>query len=98
MDSNRNSKPRRLSARKISDAWKRFHASPDGRAAIADYLVTCNVYNPIDSSDPIECHRMEGERRAALRIVSLLSLRHGDFVSAAQEDTEIAIQMSDFHA
>lgn len=70
-----------------------FYASDDGRAAIADFLTTCNVYHPIDSTDPVECHRLEGERRAALRLLALLSLRPSDFVPMAQQDTDILDRM-----
>lgn len=90
---------RRRISKKISSAWQRFYESDDGRAAIADFLTTCNVYSPIEERDPIEAHRLEGERRAALRLVHLLSLRPSDFVQTAQQDTDVLdLMMRDYGA
>lgn len=76
-------------ARIASEAWKKFDQTPDGRVALAELFVWCNVYSPIESTDPVEMARLVGERNAALRIVHLLGLKPQDFVTRATDDTDI---------
>jgi hypothetical protein len=92
-----NSRPsRRRSDLTIGDAWKKFYHSPEGRAALADFFVFCNVYSPINESDPIRLAMAEGERRAALRIIELMALRPQDIVQQAEEDTNVLDRMMRF--
>lgn len=72
-----------------SEAWKKFDQTPDGRVALAEYFIWCNIYSPIESNDPVELARLVGERNAALRIVQLLGLKPQDFVPRATEDTDL---------
>lgn len=88
------SSPRRSSSRlKVAQAWRRFHETPDGRAALAELAAYASVYSPIETTDPIEAQRMEGERRLALRIIGMLSLRPGDLVQTVVDDTDLLSRM-----
>lgn len=77
----------------IADTWKAFYGSPEGRAAIADLMVWCNVYTPIEESDPIVIARATGERNVALRIAQLIGLQPAAFPSNAWEDADILDRM-----
>ena len=71
------------------EAWRGFALLPEGQQALAEYFTFCNVYNPIESNDPIEMARLNGERNAALRILTLMGLKPGDFIQHAQDDTDL---------
>lgn len=74
-------------------AWRDFYATPEGRAALADLMVWCNVYSPIETNDPIEMARLNGERNVVLRIAALMGSKPADFLTHAQEDTDILDRM-----
>ncbi len=73
----------------VADAWKRFHQTPEGRLAIADLMVWCNVYHDTGTTDPIQLAREAGERGVAQRVAQLIGLKPEVFPQAAWEDTDI---------
>jgi hypothetical protein len=75
------------------EAWRAFAQTPDGSVALAELMVWCNVYSPIETSDPIELARLNGERNVAMRIVQLMGSKPGDFLQTAQDDTDILDRM-----
>lgn len=77
----------------IGITWRNFYETTDGRAAIAELAVWCNVYTPIESNDPIEMARMNGERNAYLHIVTLMGLKPESFMQNAERDTDILDRM-----
>lgn len=61
--------------------------------ALADLMVWCNVYSPIETNDPIELARLNGERNVVMRIAQLMGTKPGDFLANAQDDTDILDRM-----
>lgn len=78
-----------------SEAWKTFDQTPNGRVALAEYFIWCNIYSPIESNDPVEMARLVGERNAALRIVQLIGLKPEDFVQRATDDTDLLTRITE---
>lgn len=74
-------------------AWKAFSQTEGGKAAIADLMVWCNVYSPIEATDPIQLAMMTGERNVAMRIVYLMGLRPDEFITQANDDTDFLDRM-----
>jgi hypothetical protein len=77
----------------VSDAWKQFYQTPDGRIAIAQLLLASGVYVPIETSDPLEMARLNGERNVALRIVQMIGLKPEEFPTQAVEDEDIIARL-----
>lgn len=82
---------------RVAEAWKRFHSSDDGREAIAELMVWCNLYQPCISNDVIELAREQGERNVALRIVQMIGLKPAEAPVDAWEDSEILDRMIGGH-
>jgi hypothetical protein len=73
---------------RIADAWRTIANTEDGALVIADLMVWCNVYAPIESNDPIEMARLVGENNVVKRIAGFLGYRPQDFAPKADEDLE----------
>lgn len=84
---------RRRADAAIADAWKGFYATPEGRAAIAELMVWCNLYQPCVSNDVMEMAREQGERNVALRIVQMIGLKPAEAPVDAWEDADILDRM-----
>lgn len=92
------SKPRNYTAKTraaISEAWKRLAHTSDGQLIIADLMVWCNAYSPIETSDPIEMARLVGENNVAKYIAGHLGYRPQDFAPQADEDLELLNRMTE---
>jgi hypothetical protein len=76
----------------LSTVWKDFYHGP-GRAAIAELMVWCNVYSSIETNDPIELAKAEGERAVALRIAQLIGLRPEHFPTQSWDDADTLDRM-----
>ena len=86
--------PQRLKAQTaVAEAWKGFYATPEGRVAIAELMVWCNLYQPCISNDVMEMAREQGERNVALRIVQMIGLKPAEAPVDAWEDSEILDRM-----
>jgi len=70
----------------LAQAWKDFHATPEGRMAIAALFAEFHIYSPIVAGDAIGLATMNGERNVALRIARLLALRPEQFSETVTED------------
>jgi len=81
--------PRAKAENEVADAWRGFYATPHGRAAIAELMIWCNVYNDSGTTDPVQMAREAGERSVAQRIARLIGLRPGDYPSEARDHTDI---------
>jgi hypothetical protein len=77
----------------VGQAWRDFHATAEGRAALADLMVWCNAYSPIETNDPIEMARLTGERNVVMRIAALMGTKPSEFLQQAQDDTDILDRM-----
>lgn len=81
--------PRAKADTAIADAWKGFYQTPHGRAAIADLMVWCNVYNDTGTTDPIQLAREAGEASVAKRIAGLIGLKPEAYPQQAWDDADI---------
>lgn len=84
-------KPRKVE-QDIAQAWQDWYHG-HGRAAIADLMVWCNVYSAIETNDPLELAKAEGERRVALRIAHMIGLKPDLFPTQSWDDTDILDRM-----
>jgi hypothetical protein len=73
----------------LSEAWKAFYATPEGRMAIANLFAEFHIYSPIVARDAIEIATANGERNVALRIAQLLALKPQRFAETATEDIDL---------
>jgi hypothetical protein len=76
-------------SKKLAEYYRDVQATEAGQHVFADLLMAGNVYSITDTTDPIELARCEGERRLALRIVQMLSLKPSDFVTEANEAADL---------
>lgn len=77
----------------LGEAWRGFNQTTEGKAALADLMVWCNAYSPIETNDPIEMARLTGERNVVMRIAHLMGTKPGDFLDRADEDTDYLERM-----
>jgi hypothetical protein len=73
---------------RLGETWRNFAATSEGKAALADLMVWCNAYTPIETNDPIEMARLTGERNVVMRIATLMGRKPGDYLADAQDDTD----------
>jgi hypothetical protein len=78
---------------RLADAWKTIANTPEGALVIADLMVWCHAYTPIETNDPIEMARLVGENNVVKRIAGHLGYRPEDFAPKADEDTELLNRM-----
>jgi len=77
----------------VAQAWQNFYATPDGRAAIAELMIWCNMYADTGSIDPIQLAREAGERSVAQLVIKLLGLRPEMIVQTAWDDSDLLDRM-----
>jgi hypothetical protein len=78
---------------RISDAWKSIANTAEGQLVLADLMVWCNAYAPIESNDPIEMARHVGENNVVKRVAGFLGYRPEEFAVKADEDIELLNRM-----
>ncbi len=64
-----------------------FLATPQGRRVLADIMAAARVFAPVDSNDPYEIARRNGERNIACRVATYCAYHPADFVERAIETT-----------
>lgn len=84
---------RRSSTEQLALDYKRTFSSPEGQRVLADLMVWCNVYHPIDETDPIKLAQANGERNVALRIVGYMGMTPETFAKDAERVVRTAEQM-----
>ena len=80
---------RALAQARVADAWKSFYATPEGRAAIAELMIWCNVYQECTETDMVEIMRQQGEKNVAVRIIKMIGLTPAEAPVDAWEDEDI---------
>lgn len=73
----------------VAQAWQAFYATPEGRAAVAELMVWCNLYTDTGTTDPIQLAREAGERSVAQRVIRLLGLKPELAPQRAWEDADL---------
>lgn len=76
---------------KLAAAYRTVFNSPEGKAVLADLLVTCCVLDPARGTEPgqpVDPNRIvlnEGARAVGLRITKMLGIKPAQFVERARE-------------
>jgi hypothetical protein len=78
---------------RIAEAWKAIANTSDGQLVIADLMVWCNAYQPIESNDPIEMARHVGENNVVKRVAGFLGYKPETFAQQAEDDTDFLNRM-----
>lgn len=77
----------------VAQAWQAFYQTPEGRAAIGELMIWCNLYSDTGTIDPIQLAREAGERSVAQRIIKLLGLKPELAPQVAWDDSDILDRM-----
>ena len=79
----------------LADDWKWIADTPQGRRIIADLMVWGNVYNPIDSDNPVALALAVGENNFAKRVAYFLGYRAQpeQMPRRAEDDMDLLFKM-----
>jgi hypothetical protein len=75
--------------RQLAEDWQAIAQTPAGRRVIADLMAWGWVFQPLESNDPLELSRLNGERNFALRVARYLNLMPEIFAEAMREHDEV---------
>lgn len=76
-----------------AEAYRITRQSPSGETVIADLMLWCGAFNPIESDDPIKIARAVGRRDVAMHIAQMLGLRDEHFPDEAWKTSALADQL-----
>lgn len=82
----------------LAEAYRITFQSPFGEKVLADLMLHCGVYNPIDDRDPITVGMRMGERNVAMHIAKMRGLRPEHFPDEAWRVAGIADEMMSTYA
>ena len=79
----------------LADDWKWLRDTEQGQRIIADLMVWCNAYTPIETKDPIELARLVGEQNVAKRVAYYLGwhISPSDYARHAEDDADLLNRM-----
>jgi hypothetical protein len=79
----------------LAEDWRTIADTPEGRRVIADLMVWGDVYNEIDSDNPVQLALQVGQNNFAKRIAYLLGYRATpeQFSDRAWDDTDMLDKM-----
>lgn len=72
-----------------SQAWRDFHATTEGRAALAALLVHFDFYTSPATNDPTALIRHQGQRDVLLAIIGLVGMKEDAATQNAWDDTDL---------
>lgn len=75
--------------RQLAEDWQAIARTPEGRRVIADLFAWGWVFQPLESNDPLELSRLNGERNFAVRIARYLNLQPEVFDAAMRSQDEV---------
>ena len=79
--------------KEISDAWRTVAGTPAGRLAIAELMMSLNLYSEINATTEMQAGIAIGERNIAARIARWIGRKESEFVSEAIEDVDLLEKM-----
>lgn len=79
--------------KEISDAWRTVAGTPAGRLAIAELMMSLNLFSEITPVNEMQAGVAIGERNVAARIARWIGRKESEFVQDAVEDVELLERM-----
>jgi hypothetical protein len=79
--------------KEISDAWRTVAGTPAGRLAIAELMMSLNLYSEINATNEMQAGIAIGERNIAARIARWIGRKESEFVQEAVEDVDLLERM-----
>lgn len=76
--------------KEVVENYKATFSSPTGKKVLLDLIRTHHLMSSTFNKDPLEMARMEGERNAVLRILTLLKVNPAQFEQRIREADEYA--------
>ncbi len=89
------SRPRPNPEQRLSAIWKSIYETPHGRVAIAEFLVSANLYSEIQTNDPVTMALAVGERNMAARLARLVGLKPENYASDARDSADTVSRFVD---